>query len=81
MPRKVRVFNLYEISDYKRWLRTGEQIYAIGTTYAKSVRGAVKTFVENHIGDFIIEHDNKAEIVTIGDFYVDYDIELSDIVA
>ena len=81
MPLKVRVFNLYEIADYERWLRTGEQIYAIGTTYAKTVRGAVKTFVENHIGDFIIEHDNKAEVVTIGDFYLDYDIKLSDIVA
>lgn len=81
MPRKMRVFNLYKISDYKRWMRTGEQIYAIGTTYAKTVRGAVKTFVENHIGDFIIEHDNKAEVVTIGDFYVDFYIRISDIVA
>ena len=74
MPRKVRVFNLYKIADYKRWLRTGERIYAIGTTYAKTVRGAVKTFADNHLGDFIIEHDNKAEVVTIGDFYVDIGI-------
>lgn len=80
MPRKVRVFNLYTIADYKRWMRTGEQIYAIGTTYAKTVRGAMKTFVENHIGDFIIEHDNKAEVVTLGNFYVDFNVELPKVI-
>lgn len=76
MPREMRVFNLYRISDWNRMQRTGKSAYAIGTTYAKSVKDAKKTFESNREGDFIIEHDGFAEVITLGDFQCDYNIVL-----
>ena len=66
MPRKCKVFNLYDVTDYQRSMKTGEQIYSLGTTYAKTVRGALKTFMGNHAGRFVVEKEHKEAAV----FYI-----------
>lgn len=65
MPRTMKPFHLYDLDDYRRSQKTGEYIYAIGTTYAKTIRGAMKTFIENHIGDFIVESNGIAQVVSL----------------
>lgn len=65
MPRTVKPFHLYDLDEYRRSEVTGDYIYAVGTCYAKTIRGAIKTFSENHTGSFVMVCDDTAKVVSI----------------
>lgn len=65
MPRPNKCYNLYPKDLYERAQRTGEHIFSEGTCYAKTIKSAIKTFAENHFGDFMIECGEVAVPVSL----------------
>ena len=63
MPRINKCYNLYRKDLYERAKRTKEYIFSDGTCYAKTIRGAIKTFAENHFGEFVIECGDDSVMV------------------
>lgn len=65
MPRTAKPYHIYDLEEYRRSETSGEYIYAVGTCYAKTIRGAIKTFSENHAGSFMMVYDGTAKVVNI----------------
>ena len=65
MALPMKPFHLYDLVAWRRAKVTHEEVLPLGTTYAKTVRGAVKTFVENHTGDFIVVSNSSEQVVSL----------------
>ena len=65
MPMLMKPFHLYDLAKWRMAKITGEEVFPLGTTYAKTVRSAVKTFVDNHTGDFVVVSNSIERPVTL----------------
>lgn len=65
MALPMKPFHLYDLAKWRRAKITGEDVFPLGTTYAKTAKGALKTFVDNHCGDFVLVSNSKAEQVSL----------------
>ena len=65
MALKMKPFHIYDLSQWKKAKITGEMIFPLGTTYAKTYKGACKTFRDNHLGDFVVVSNSSEDIVTL----------------
>lgn len=65
-PKPMKPFHLYDLIPYRTAKVLGTDTEPIPyTTYGKTVKDAMKTFVDNHVGSFVLVSDEGEKEVTI----------------
>ena len=66
MPKPMKPFHLYDMIPYRKAKVFGTDDEPIPfTTYGKTVKDAMKTFVDNHVGSFVLVSDGVEKDVVI----------------